>query len=669
MTKYIKRLAAVFLALVLYAAMAAGGYFSARIALAEIVTGGTKMDSSNVMDDLEGSTIDGVPFDIANYAFDENKQTQVILFAEYCYSYYSNRQSNYGLYVYVWNPQGLSYNFRSVRNSITLSSEGESYEKYSLYYLDQSEGEGRDGLFIKFRVAFSEEEERELLESLTKESRIYRVGELELVQEGAQNASAYAVGKEYRFSGFAAGYGSDPNAQSTLTCTEIPVKTLSLEVHSTFYRPEGTNGKNEYTQDSLHSVYFAVPKEVIEEYGSMSAVHAVWLDAVLAPALVTGNGSAYEAISAYLGQDIGENAAGLGYAYVGNAEYVVTGTAGTEMLWGWTGSYGYNLPSAWMGLGGSGSSNEIGRTVSPLYLLFSSGSGQNSADSYVVSSEQIREKLAECTQKYGGELVNEKYSRVLFDEVAEEFTDINISVGYEYDLRSEVLGDSWWEKLLGVTHDQSDRFDGIPAICAVSDGDFVYTGGEIDAAATCKNLYIAEQDLADFREFYEENKDDSVVYLFRYQVSDYIASEATLFRPDSLIKGVWNKQDDTNAYFFQETLNLDFDVIDVTFTSDGTDTVMPAVSSPIDVIPDATPPVNTTEDGGVPWWAYVILVVGELIVLLVLRLVLCKLCGLPNWLMILLVAAVVVLDIFFLEVLSAWLAALLEPYLGWLPFS
>ena len=64
-------------------------------------------------------------------------------------------------------------------------------------------------------------------------------------------------------------------------------------------------------------MYFSVPKDVVAEYGGLSAVHATWLDAVLAPILVTGNKDAYDAILPYLGQDIGQNTDALDYAYVG----------------------------------------------------------------------------------------------------------------------------------------------------------------------------------------------------------------------------------------------------------------------------------------------------------------------------------------------------------------
>ena len=59
-------------------------------------------------------------------------------------------------------------------------------------------------------------------------------------------------------------------------------------------------------------------------------------------------------------------------------------------------------------------------------------------------------------------------------------------------------------------------------------------------------------------EFYNANKSLCTVYLFRYQVSDYVAQEATLFERSSFL-GIktWDEVD-TNAYFFQGNCKLGF---------------------------------------------------------------------------------------------------------------
>lgn len=609
-----KRIFVLIVFLVLVLAMCAGGY----IPRAYADTGGElNYDKTNVLDDLSGATIGGEPFDLSDYPYDERSKPQIIAFTEYAYSFYTDNQGNYGLYVYVYNPQGLAFDTDTSRNSISLAyAEKENWSKYQLQFLNYSTRAGYEGLFYKFKVVLTADKKEDILSAVKQTARVYEISEIEL--SVANSVKAYTVAMRYTYSGYSLGYGSALATESSLVCvTDGFEKYLNLDVHTTYYRPEGTNGKNDYTQDSLHSAYFAVPKDVVSEYGAMSAVHATWLDAVFAPVLVTGNKAAYNAIEKYLGQDIGETVDGLDYAYVGNANYVVTEIAGLEDIWGWTGSYGYNLPSAWSGIGG-GSINKIDHTVSPLYWLIYSGSEENSADEYVVSSEEITKKLNEYTAKYGGELVNDRYSRVLFDSVSNDFTDVEISADFEFDLRSEVLGSSWWDKLWGITYDHSEAFDGIKAIEAVSEDDFVYAGDEVDVSATCDELYIAEADFSEFERFYNANKDDNVIYLFRYQVSDYVSSEATLFKRDSLLSKVFNKSGDSNAYFMQQTVNLDFDVIDVTFTKGNVSTVIPVVAAPVDNIPDGTPPVYTEDDKPDMDWLKWLFAALALIVLLVI---------------------------------------------------
>lgn len=577
-------------------------------------------EEQNIMQDLEGSTVGGKMFDVKDYPRNIFGHPQIIHFVEFCYSYDAEKLSDFGLYVYVYNPQQVAIDTDTERNKIEISygnKAGKEYSKYVLDFLNYSTETGLEGRFYKFKLRLSDAAKQSILNNVNEDERIYEVVGIELSIHG--KVEDYTCAQKYTYTGFAKGYGSELAEGDTVSAQVDGLeRLLNLDVHTTYYRPEGTNGKNVYTQDSLHSAYFAVPKDVIAEFDAMSAVHATWLDAVLAPVLVTGNKEAYDAIGEYLGQDIGETVDGLDYAYVGNAVRTVIQWAGTSNIYGWVGPFGYNLPSSWADIGG-GSMNKIERTVSPLYWLFYSGSEENSADEYVLSSEALQQGLIDNTEKYGGELVNDRYSRVLFDSVSSEFTDVEISADFEFDLRSEVLGSSWWDMLWGNTYDQYEAFDGIKAIYAVSDDDFVYAGDEIDIPATCDELYIAEADFSEFERFYNANKDDSVIYLFRYQVSDYIASEATLFEPEDFIVTSWKKTGDSNAYFMQETVNLDFDVIDVTFTKGNVSTVIPVVAAPVDNIPDGTPPVYTEDDKpDMDWLKWLFAALALIIVLIIL---------------------------------------------------
>lgn len=577
-------------------------------------------EEQNIMQDLEGSTVGGKTFDVKDYPRNTFGHPQIIHFVEFCYSYDAEKQSDFGLYVYVYNPQQVAVDTDTERNKIEISygsKAGKEYSKYVLDFLNYSTETGLEGRFYKFKLRLSDAAKQSILNNVNEDERIYEVVGIELSIHGS--VEDHACAQVYTYTGFAKGYGSELAEGDTVSAQVDGLeRLLNLDVHTTYYRPEGTNGKNDYTQDSLHSAYFAVPKDVIAEFDAMSAVHATWLDALLAPVLVTGNKEAYDAIGEYLGQDIGETVDGLDYAYVGNAKYTVTEIIPVDPVHGWVGPFSYNLPSSWNGLGG-GSVNKIERAVSPLYWLFYSGSEENSADEYVLSSEALQQGLIDNTGKYGGELVNDRYSRVLFDSVSSEFTDVEISADFEFDLRSEVLGSSWWDMLWGNTYDQYEAFDGIKAIYAVSDDDFVYAGDEIDIPATCDELYIAEADFSEFERFYNANKDDSVIYLFRYQVSDYIASEATLFEPEDFIVTSWNKTGDSNAYFMQQTVNLDFDVIDVTFTKGNVSTVIPVVAAPVDNIPDGTPPVYTEDDKpDMDWLKWLFAALALIIVLIIL---------------------------------------------------
>ena len=194
----------------------------------------------------------------------------------------------------------------------------------------------------------------------------------------------------------------------------------------------------------------------------------------------------------------------------------------------------------------------------------------------------------------------------------DNFTDVNIKAEEQYSLTSETISYKWWDLLFktgGST--QATTFDGIQAIYPVQASDIGGTAEEI-----ADRLYIAQSDYADFKSYYEANKEFFTVYLFRYQVSDYIAQEATLFEKGKFLGMETWERVDTNAYFFQETVNLDFDIIDVTFSNRSVDMVIPVVSNPIDVIPDATPPVITQSDKESYAWL-LFLGIGLLIVLFI----------------------------------------------------
>lgn len=599
------------LVLLLFSILGGGG---ASVLAATSTDTVSRYEQRNVMDDLDGATVDGEGIDLTLYNFDEHKNVQILSFVEFCYSYQKEKQTEYGLYVYVYNPRGYDWTKNEQLNKIQLRTGGNvsgSFSKYPLKYLNRSESAGYEGLFYKFKIELTEAQKSTVLGSLNSTERIYEVGEIELYNTGV-NATAYDVSNTYKYKGYAEGYGSESSEGDTLTCASDGLLTLTLDVHATQYRPEGTNGKDKYTRDSLHSVYFSIPNKILNEYGGLSAVHATWLNAVTNLGLVTGNYDAYAAIKQYIGKDVSEFSeypdkykSDLNFSYVSEYGYDRFGSS-TGVVRGRT---GYNFHWNF--------GNLIENNLQRLDYVFWSGSAENSADSYRVSSEELAEWLLWYTENVTPgravqSLVNGKYSRALFSSVDDEFTDVNIQADDKFSLTTEKLGQSFWEKIFGGSHViSSTTFNNIEAIHAVTATDF-----KANTSLTCKELYISEADYKDFKAYYDLAKiKQETVFLFRYQVSDYVSEEAS-----ELTYG--NEVNNTNAYFFRETVNLDFDIIDVTCSKGEIDTVIPVIMSPIEIIPDVDPPLITTPDnpkGKRDWWKIVIAVLSIIFILFILN--------------------------------------------------
>ena len=618
-----KNIFSAILSFVLTLVVVMAGIFPAVLPVSAEETSKSMYEQTNVLDDLKKSTVNGEPFNLTKYNFDEKKPTQVISLVEYCYSFYSEKQSNYGLYVYVYNPKGLKFNLYSPLNTIQMALDtatDANYTKYNLKYLNCSTETNYEGLFYKFRIDFTNEQQQAVLSTVNSSERVYRISGIELLSSGSTNATEYAVATTYKYSGYAAGYGSNEEAESTLLCSSEGSDILSLEVHPTQYRPEGTNATNKYTQDMLHSVYFSVPNEYINHYGEMTAVHTIWKNAVTAPIFVTGNQSVYNQVSSLIGdyvyggriQDSSKNN-DMDYAFIATkAQLGYRDTVEAAMG-------GYVAYNVLMDYGGIDAYTYYDKLIHYLYYVFYAENGD--ADNHTVSSEQVLNEL-EKSAKYGGILINGKYSSKMFESYDSSFTEVNIQADENFSLTSEVLSQTWWEKLWGLDGSVSDKttFDGIQAIYPLKSSDLNGTDAEIS-----KRLYIDKADVSDLKAYYNERSKDDTVYLFRYMQSEYKAHEVTEYKHVedwALFGGDFNTYEvvDTNAYFAQMSVQLDFDIIDVTFSTGERDTVIPVVSNPIDVVPDITPPVYTTSDKEIDWlrWIKIILATLLLVILVVI---------------------------------------------------
>lgn len=609
------RLAAFLLVLlVCFGAVMGGQGFLSAFAATDVQTA---YESTNVMDNLEGATIGGKPFDIADYSHNDEGKPQIISLVEFCYSYYADRQGDFGLYIYVYNPQDIAFDMATDRNKIQLTYGSKaSYSKYTLDFLNYSTRAGYEGRFYKFKIRLSDSERQDILDLVDDNERVYKISGIELSYKGA--VTEYPCGQTYTYTGYAEGYGSELATGDTLTCTMDGFdKYLTLDVHSTYYRPEGTNGEA-YERDTLHSVYFSVPNEIIVEYGEMTAVHATWLNARTAPIFVTGNTDVYNAVLPYIGQTV--DGGDFTYAKDDNSPipYALIASKYIESA-GWNNA-SYSL--SYMSYNANRTYTKSDTDLNALFYCFLADNGD--ADSYTLPAEKLVGNKAKgvkgyfesYTEEHGGELINNRFSKGLFESVADSFTDITISKDDTFELTDEIISQSLWQKFIGGGYNVSGTNTyTVSAIKKVESGDFRST-----VAATCEALYIDESDYDEFKDYFDKaTANNETVYLFRYYQSDYICYEVAEYargKGDWTILGTQFGYDfvDSDAYLMQMWVQLDFDIIDLTFTKDNVDTVIPVIMSPMDIAVDGVPPVITTKNH-LTWWQILLAVLALILVI------------------------------------------------------
>lgn len=578
-------------------------------------------EEQNIMQDLEGSTVGGKPFDVKDYPRNTFGHPQIIHFVEFCYSYDAEKQSDFGLYVYVYNPQQVAIDTDTERNKIEISygsKIGKEYSKYVLEFLNYSTETGLEGKFYKFKLRLSDAAKQSILNNVNEDERVYEVVGIELSIHG--KVEDHTCAQKYTYTGFAKGYGSELAEGDTVSAQVDGLeKFLELDIHHTYFQPKGTNGINRYTHDRLSSIYFAVPKDVVDEYGSMTKITGEYLKALSSEIFVTGDSGYYDTFMSVLGQDVG---------YLepdsGDFEAMICAYEG-RTIWGSSTDWIYNAPKEIIDY------YPDDRYFSQLNYLFYAENGD--ADTYSVSSQQMQEYMDWFTEEYASDterLVAGRYAEALFDSYDSEMTRFELtSDSVTEELTDLEISKTFWQALFGQETVNSDYYDGKEVIHEVTDDDFIYNAGtsEVNIELTCDNLYIAQSDYEEFRAFYELYKSDNVIYLVRFAVDDYASTEASQWMFERvghhIISGApWltfvNGSDNSNCYLAQMYMYLDFDVIDVTYTKGLTSTTIPIVASPVDVIGDVLHPEKTHDDGGLEMWEIILAIVALIIVLIIL---------------------------------------------------
>lgn len=573
-----------------------GGAITARAA----ETASAAYEARNVMDDLKGATIDGEPLDLSQYTFDANKNVQIISFVEFCYSPYEEKQSDYGLYVYVYNPRGLDWTKNERLNTIQFKY-CDIYEKFSLEYLNRSEEAGKEGLFYKFKIKLIDPVKQAILAQVNSAARVYEVSGIELYDTGT-NPTEYKIANTYTYTGYAEGCGSDSANKSSLNCTVKQAEVIELNnVKSTYYRYANTT----QTATQINTVYFAIDNDYRNRYGKVYSISAEYNRYKLAPVVVVNNDNVYNALTKYY-CDLATEKPKTDYLLFAYYSSYPVSSSGMHYKSDWVygnGSY-YDFLGSKIDL-----DNPYTQYGKPL-LVFKSG--DTTPSRRFVTRKELLQRMDELTLEHGNGTAYGGYNDLLFDG---QGTHVPVELNSDdlFELEGFNASNSfreWWYELW---HDTNETISDISPVYEVKRED-------LSSDNLADSLYIAEEDVAEFKTYCTENmRKDKTVVMFRYGTSEYKELPAI-----AVSTGVtWGFAEKDGQSVRWQTVDLGFDIISLGLKNDKElETVLPVVMSPITVIGSSQGMDDILGGDLSDWWKYALVISGVLIgIIIVTRVV------------------------------------------------
>lgn len=584
-------------------------------------------ERTDALADLRGATIAGKEFDVTNYPHNENSSPQLLSFVEFCYSYYSNKQSDYGLYVYVYNPQDLVFDTTDKFSKIQLTyGNEERYVKYPLTFINYSKSDGYEGRFWKFKVKLTEEQKEAVLKSVNENGRVYKISGMELCANNV--VKDYPCAQTYTYKGYAFGYGSELAQADTLSCTVDGYDTVvELNVNQTVYRAKGDYYNGEQSQ--LNSCYFRVPNKFFTDYGELTEIACEWYEYFTKPILVTEDNVTYSKINGLHGKNTDTLPDDTYFLFNVFWENSKTSWFSKSGISDWTSNYGYKVGDSYhWGFLWLNGTEVIYDSFDNFAAAFYTGGGN--CEDYCVDGAELKSKLLENSKVLGEPYIHGRYSKALF----EDYVQAGRKYGYNYkaikatdkmDVFWNYTTKSLWQKMFAGEIDVDTVYESLNAIVTVKDADIKGSNGEI-----AERLKIAEKDVDKLKaECAAAKAQDETVVLLRYSSNKYFSAPCvSSYCSKSKVDGgktpvktnveKWGNND-FNAYVCQETVYLDFDIISLTYTNNGVSTVIGVVSSPEDVISSISPPLEDPfANDGLSGWQILLLVLGLILILILL---------------------------------------------------
>ena len=520
----------------------------------------TSFDDTNVVEDLKTAN-----FKLEEYPKKSDGKVQVIYFVEYGYNIRANEQANYGLYLYVYNPAEVNINVDG-KNFVQISSKRNAdgkptdYSKYAVKCVSKSSGVyGK--LFYKFKVIAGLSEQ---LAYIDDDVRRYDVSGIELQTAGEVNATEYPISTTFYYSGYAKGFGKDKEAESTLACRTESIDTIGLEVkHTTYKYQNDVNSGQE-----IASVYFKVPKKYFDTYDGLQRIKAEWLKAVTKDIIVTNDKTLFSNLKNWIGKKATRDSMKYAFQDADSSYSLDFNSEGIRQ---------YNIPWAYnMYFNDYGNPN-YSEIIDTFYWLFY---GEGDIKDVYITSNEILDFYNKSSNK-----------NVMLKSVDEEKTvkEINADDVFKiegFDKNANLV--NWLTKLL-YPDIETSTLTGISPIQVLTAEDVNGTDKEV-----ANRIYVDKNDVKSIKS--SVNQSGSKTVLFRFAVSDYLTKEVTLINRDTF-NSTANK-----LYRNRLPMYLDFDIIWLGFQKGDKLTVIPAVSSPTNIIGGTQPPVKDVIDKAQDWF-------------------------------------------------------------------
>ena len=502
------------------------------------------------------------------------------------------------IYIYVYNPSRASICKNTVHNTVSLSVGAvDSYEQKSLAYINSysatKEGDiYSNGLILKFKIAG--------VASSEAITRIYKLGEFELLKEGETLPEYSMCAMQYEFT---------TNELGFVSCVSRDLSVIESKAFHTFYRVKTGGEENTLdTYQDIRAVYFPIPNNYLKAYGKMYYIDAEWLEYNLYNLLICDNQEVANACQPYAGTSFGGS---VPYTILFNESKLWHGSNNVNALY-YRSAYNAEAISKWIAFDYSEwydcevlvSYKFPGDKFLANVYAPKTSTHDNWPITYVGYSSDV--STPSQVLLYGEELL-EYYESKIYKNFESPYLWLS-KIGdrrfyFEKDAET-VLGASercsWFEALKNdgvyynkLSEDQQKTFSNFVQL---DKNEILYT---LTPEQISEKYLVDSNDIAELKATLDDEKyDDCTWFMLRYSVTDYETSNAEVINNGTGLKVA-------NGAVHNLTMVYDFDLIEVAFADPknaGVYHVFPMGMSPTSSITDLwSPSVPKTEAPDYSW--------------------------------------------------------------------